>query len=80
MVLIAVGVGSGGPERPAVAAAEMRTPTGDVVGHVVLGPDDPVTMLVTLPGWAVQIADYAAGVTYELRIGTRRRSASRRCR
>jgi hypothetical protein len=61
----------GSPAQPALAAAEMRTPNGELVGEIFLGRDDPTSLFMTLPGWAEQIerrgqpADY-----YAMRIET----------
>ncbi len=42
----------------AVAAAEMRAASGDVIGRVVLHDDEPTLLSMTLPGWADRIERY----------------------
>jgi hypothetical protein len=55
--------------EPAFAAAEMRTGSGDVVGRVLLHPDEPTALFLTLPGWAEQVERYgASGAGYAVRI------------
>ena len=44
--------------EPALAGAEMRTATGEIVGEVFLHRDEPGTLFMTLPGWAEQIERY----------------------
>jgi hypothetical protein len=63
----------GGPSaRPALAAAEMRTGTGAVVGKVYLDRHGPGTLFMSLPGWADQVDAYGRpGDTYQLRIERR---------
>jgi hypothetical protein len=66
---LALGVGRSTP--PALATADMRTPTGDVVGKVVLQPEPSAALFLTMPGWADEIERYAEpGETYALRIGS----------
>ena len=61
----------GSPAQPALAAADMRTPSGGLVGEIFLSRDDPASLFMRLPGWAEQIerqgrpADY-----YAMRIET----------
>ena len=55
---------------PALAAADLRTPAGDVVGEVILHPGSSRALFLTMPGWAEQVERYAEpGETYALRIG-----------
>jgi hypothetical protein len=64
-------LGPGSSDPPAFAAAEMRTSAGDVVGQVVIHPDDPTSLAMTLPGWAEQVARYGApAAAYAVRIET----------
>jgi hypothetical protein len=57
--------------KPAVAAADMRTVNGDVVGQVFLHEDGRTSLFMSLPGWAGQIERYGpANATYTLRIET----------
>jgi hypothetical protein len=63
----------GGPTaRPALAAAEMRTDAGTLVGQVFLDRRSPGALFVSLPEWADQIDSYGRpGDTYELRVERR---------
>jgi anti-sigma factor RsiW len=64
-------LGPDSSDRPAFAAAEMRTSAGDVVGQVVFHSDDPASLYLTLPGWAEQVERYGApGAAYAVRIET----------
>jgi hypothetical protein len=57
--------------EPALAGAEMRTATGEIVGEVFLHRDEPGTLFMTLPGWAEQVERYGpSSATYALRIET----------
>lgn len=59
----------GSSAQPALAGAEMRTASGEVVGQIFLHREQPVTLFMTLPGWAEQIQRYGrSGDTYSLRI------------
>jgi hypothetical protein len=56
------------PQR-SFAVAEMRTPAGEVVGRLLVEPDRPAALFMTLPGWSDQIERYALpDETYALRI------------
>lgn len=58
-----------GSGEPSVAAADMRTASGDIVGEVFLHDDQPASVFMTLPGWAEQIERYgpsAAGYTVHI--------------
>jgi anti-sigma factor RsiW len=58
--------------RPALAAAEMRTSDGQLVGEVFVHREDPVTLFMTLPGWSEQIERYGRpGEPYSLRVESR---------
>jgi hypothetical protein len=57
--------------EPALAGAEMRTATGEIVGEVFLHRDEPGTLFMTLPGLAEQVERYGpSSATYALRIET----------
>ena len=57
--------------EPALAGAEMRTATGEIVGEVFLHRDEPGTLFMTLPGWAEQIERYGpSSAIYAMRIET----------
>jgi hypothetical protein len=56
------------PER-SFATADMRAPTGEVVGRVLVEPDRPAAVFMTLPGWTEQLSRSGnLGYTYSLRI------------
>jgi hypothetical protein len=62
----------GRSSTPAFAAAEMRTPAGEIVGWIHVDRHQPATVQMSLPGWANQIQRYGqAGDTYSLRITQR---------
>jgi hypothetical protein len=51
------------------AEAAMRTPAGEVVGHVFMHREPEPALFMTLPGWGAQIERYAVpDETYALRI------------
>jgi hypothetical protein len=54
---------------PAPAEAAMRTPAGEVVGHVFVHREPEPALFMTLPGWSPQIERYAVpDEAYALRI------------
>jgi hypothetical protein len=58
--------------RPALAAAKMRSPAGEVVGWIYVDRQEPVGVYLTLPGWADQMHRYSrTGDTYSLQITQR---------
>ena len=71
--LVRDGGDGGGTGEPAVAAAEMRTGRGRVVGEVTLAGDRPVDVTVDVPGWAdlVERWEGEASGGYWLAIETR---------
>jgi hypothetical protein len=76
-LLVGVAVAVGPSAKPAFAAAKMRAASGEVVGWIFVGGDEPSGVYMTLPGWADQIERYGrAGDTYSLRI-TERTGADR---
>ncbi|HSB85149.1 MAG TPA: hypothetical protein VLD86_02515 [Ilumatobacteraceae bacterium] len=64
-LLVGIAVLLGG-SRPAFAAAEMRTDSGEVVGWIYINDD---SLAMQLPGWAEQSKKWGgASVTYSLRL------------
>jgi hypothetical protein len=60
-----------GPDSDrAVAAAQMRTTTGQAVGRVSLQTDEPATLTVSVPGWVELVRSYGEPVdaTYWLSV------------
>ena len=56
----------------ALAAEEMLTANGTVVGEVLVHRDRPAVLFMSLPGWAAQVTAYREqGGTYTLRIERR---------
>jgi hypothetical protein len=54
---------------PAVAAGEMRTAAGDVVGEIVILEAEPARAVMTLPGWDLPASRYDEPVArYWLRV------------
>jgi hypothetical protein len=72
-VLTAVLVVAGGGGGDAVAAADVRTSSGRLVGRATLSDDDPATVTVEMTDWLDQLRRYgrAEGRDYWLRVGTR---------
>jgi hypothetical protein len=69
VAVVAVVLSLGPSSRPALAAAEMRTSGGEVVGQVFVHPEPSAALFVTLPGWADQARRYGEpDDTYVLRI------------
>jgi hypothetical protein len=63
---------SGQSEPPALAAEQMRTSSGAVVGQVFVHRERPAVLFMSLPGWAQQVTPYRQpGDTYSLRIERR---------
>jgi anti-sigma factor RsiW len=58
VLALAVAVGLSGRGTPALAAEEMRTGTGTVVGEVFVHREEPAVLFMSLPGWSAQIASY----------------------
>ena len=55
----------------AFAAAEMRTASGEVVGHVFLHEGGQTSLFMTVPGWVEQIERYGqSNANYSVRIET----------
>lgn len=58
--------------RPAVTAAEMRTPNGETVGWIYVDRGQPTNLYMTLPGWSDQLDRYGSAATsYSLHLATR---------
>ena len=64
-VVLVLATGAGGllfdiaaSREPAADAAEMRTPTGAVVGEVYLHDGSPSWIAMELPGWTEQVEEY----------------------
>jgi hypothetical protein len=72
VVLLTFGVvlGVGGPSsNPSVAAAEMQTDGGDVVGEIFIQDGPPATVFMSLPGWDTAVGPYGeAASRYSLLI------------
>ena len=68
-VLIVTALARFGPDDEALAA-DMRTGTGAIVGHVALRDDEPSTVTVNVPGWTELLDDYSEPVnaTYWLAV------------
>jgi hypothetical protein len=57
------------PSGPAVAAAEMRTDAGTVVGEIFVHDGPPAKVFMNLPGWDIATGPYGEPATgYSLRI------------
>jgi hypothetical protein len=57
------------PSSPAVAAAEMRTDAGAVVGEIFVHDGPPAKVFMNLPAWDIATGPYSAPATrYSLRI------------
>ena len=57
---------------PALAAEQMRTSSGAVVGQVFVHREQPAVLFMSLPGWAQHVTPYGQpGDTYALRIERR---------
>jgi hypothetical protein len=66
---LALALSLGPSAGPAPAEAAMRTPAGEVVGHVFVHSEPESALFMTLPGWSAQIQRYALpDETYALRI------------
>jgi hypothetical protein len=69
VALVAVVLSIGPSSRPALAAAEMRTSGGDVIGQVFVNREPSAALFMTLPGWFNDIRRYGQpDETYSLRI------------
>jgi hypothetical protein len=69
VAVLALALGLGPATHPAPAAAEMRTPGGEVVGQVFVHREPEAALFMTLPGWGDQIGRYALPhETFSLRI------------
>ncbi|MGH9229855.1 MAG: hypothetical protein ACRD07_14225 [Acidimicrobiales bacterium] len=69
VALVAMVLSLGPSSRPALAAAEMRTSGGDVVGQVFVHREPSAALFMTLPGWFSDIRRYGQpDETYSLRI------------
>jgi hypothetical protein len=67
--LVAIVLILGPAARPSLAAADMRTGAGDVVGQVYLRRDPPTALYMTLPGWVDRVRRYGqGGDTYAVRV------------
>ena len=63
---------SGQSAPPPLAAEQMRTSSGAVVGQVFVHRERPAVLFMSLPGWAQQVTPYGQpGDTYALRIERR---------
>ncbi|MEY2444648.1 MAG: hypothetical protein QOE00_1228 [Ilumatobacteraceae bacterium] len=71
-LLVGVMLAIGPSGRPAVAAAEMRTSSGESVGWIYVDRHQPAVVYMSLPGWADKIQRYgSAGSSYSLHLTTR---------
>src|SRR5262245_39506480 len=72
-IVLAVVVRWGSQTTPsALAAEQMRTSDGTVVGQVYVHRERPAVLFMSLPGWAAQVTSYGQpGDTYQLRIERR---------
>ncbi|MGH9251218.1 MAG: hypothetical protein ACRD0W_17095 [Acidimicrobiales bacterium] len=69
VALVAIVLSLGPSSRPALAAAEMRTSGGDVVGQLFVHREPSAALFMTLPGWFNDIRRYGQpDETYSLRI------------
>jgi hypothetical protein len=65
LALVVIGPSSG----PSVAAAEMRTDTGRLVGQIFVHDGPPAQVFMNLPGWSADLGPYAHSAgRYSLRI------------
>ena len=76
-VVLVLATGAGGllfdiaaSREPAADAAEMRTPTGVVVGEVYLHDGSPSWIAMELPGWTEQAEDYDERDSYAVHVAT----------
>jgi hypothetical protein len=76
-VVLVLATGAGGllfdiaaSREPAADAAEMRTPTGAVVGRVYLHDGSPSWIAMELPGWTEQAEQYDDGDSYAVHVAT----------
>jgi hypothetical protein len=66
---LALALSLGPSAGPIPAEAAMRTPSGEVVGHVFVHREPEPALFMTLPGWSAQIERYGVpDETYALRI------------
>ena len=69
---------SGQSAPPPLAAEQMRTSSGAVVGQVFVHRERPAVLFMSLPGWAQQVTPYGQpGDTYALRIERREGTGAR---
>jgi hypothetical protein len=67
--LVVILLSIGPAARPSLAAADMRTAAGDLVGQVYLRRDTPTALFLTLPGWVDRVRQYGQpGASYAVRI------------
>jgi hypothetical protein len=76
-VVLVLATGAGGllfdiaaSREPAADAAEMRTPSGDVVGEVYLHDGSPSWIAMELPGWTEQAEQYDERASYAVHVAT----------
>jgi hypothetical protein len=66
---LALALSLGPSAGPTPAEAALRTPAGEVVGHVFVHREPEPALFMTLPGWSAQIERYGVpDETYALRI------------